>query len=57
MDISPWIFPVNVKTIELVISQKVNSFINELIHSEYVRCKFFEWSRSKCPPTDSQKNL
>lgn len=39
----PGVFPVNIQSVELVISQEIDCFIDKLIHSEYIAGEFSEW--------------
>ena len=41
--ILPWILPIDVQTIEFVFSEKIDGFVNEIVHAEGIARKFFEW--------------
>lgn len=53
----PWVLPIDVKTVELVVSQELNSFIDELIHAEDVGGQLFEGSGAERPATNGEEDL
>lgn len=38
----PWVLPVDVKTVELVLSQELERVVDERVHAEYVFGQLFE---------------
>jgi hypothetical protein len=53
----PWVLPVDVQSVEFVLPEELDGFIDELVHSEDVAGQLFEGGGSEGPSSDRQQDL